>query len=309
MWFKKAIAYKKAALQDSLGAPMDQLAAGCVAVWPEPDALDGILQAGIASIPHCHLLYALNTDGIQISSNVSPIGIDISRRGQDVSGRPYHSANLPYRGLMISPAYLSEVSQKRCITAVQAVSDQGTLLGFIGADFNLDELPEIDATPAVDQDSTQYKGDPAIRSTVFMQSRMKSAMDGNIDQVMGVVEALFREHGAFHTILHFSSSRIVLWLYDDPYNYRLHGVDELLDPELWLAYPSRRYPTQAKVSPDQLHLVLEYFKVLREADENIYLRSASINIMNGVVGLTFSCDGSHYMQAREFLNKELSYWV
>lgn len=309
MWLKQAIAYKKAALQETLGKPMDALAEACGRVWPDPDALDQVLQSGIGNIPRCHLLYALNTDGIQISSNVAPQATDPSKRGQDVSGRPYHSANLPYRGIMISPAYISGVSKKRCITAVQAVSDQGRLLGFIGADFNLDELPEMDAAPNVDQHSTQYKGDPAIRSTVFMQSRMKSKMDHHIDEVLHVVETLFLEHGAFHTILHFSSSRIVLWLYDDPYNYRLHSVEELLDPELWLAYPSRPYPRQAKVNEDQLRLVFEYFKVLRDADENIYLRSASLNVMNGVVGLTFSCDGSHYMQAQDFLNKELSYWV
>jgi hypothetical protein len=31
--------------------------------------------------------------------------------------------------------------------------------------------------------------------------------------------------------------------------------------------------------------------------------------MNGMVGLTFSCDGSHYMSADEFLEKNLSFWV
>ncbi|MCK7471133.1 MAG: hypothetical protein MZU95_10405 [Desulfomicrobium escambiense] len=35
--------------------------------------------------------------------------------------------------------------------------------------------------------------------------------------------------------------------------------------------------------------VLVQFKALRFADETIYLRSGSINVMNGMVGLTFSC--------------------
>jgi hypothetical protein len=33
-------------------------------------------------------------------------------------------------------------------------------------------------------------------------------------------------------------------------------------------------------------------------DENIDLRSGSLNIYNGIVGLNFSCDGSHYMPSR-----------
>ena len=57
-----------------------------------------------------------------------------------------------------------------------------------------------------------------------------------------------------------------------------------------------------------VHHILRAFKLLRDADETIYLRAASINIMNGLVGLNFSCDGSHYMAANEFLDKDMSFW-
>ena len=39
-----------------------------------------------------------------------------------------------------------------------------------------------------------------------------------------------------------------------------------------------------------------------------YLRTASINIFNGMVSLTFSCDGSHYMRYDEFLAKGAAFW-
>lgn len=55
--------------------------------------------------------------------------------------------------------------------------------------------------------------------------------------------------------------------------------------------------------------MLERFRALRQADENIYLRSASINVINGMVGLTFSCDGSHYMTVDEFLARDLAFWL
>ena len=45
------------------------------------------------------------------------------------------------------------------------------------------------------------------------------------------------------------------------------------------------------------------------ADETLYLRSSSINIFNGLVSLTFSCDGTHYMSWQEFLDKDMSFWV
>jgi len=44
-------------------------------------------------------------------------------------------------------------------------------------------------------------------------------------------------------------------------------------------------------------------------DEMFYLRSGTLNIFNGVVGLTFSCDGSHYLPWEEFLNKGHDFWA
>ena len=35
---------------------------------------------------------------------------------------------------------------------------------------------------------------------------------------------------------------------------------------------------------------------------------ASINIFNGMVSLTFSCDGSHYVSYAEFLAKGTAFW-
>ena len=46
----------------------------------------------------------------------------------------------------------------------------------------------------------------------------------------------------------------------------------------------------------------------RVADEQIYLRAGSLNLINGMVGLNFSCDGSHYLSARDFLNASEARW-
>jgi ABC-type siderophore export system fused ATPase/permease subunit len=54
--------------------------------------------------------------------------------------------------------------------------------------------------------------------------------------------------------------------------------------------------------------VFQQFKELRFTDETIYLRAASLNIVNGMVGLNFSCDGSHYMHYEEFLEKSMPFW-
>lgn len=49
-------------------------------------------------------------------------------------------------------------------------------------------------------------------------------------------------------------------------------------------------------------------RTLRLTDETIYLRMASIDVFNGMVSVTFSCDGSHYMSHDVFLKKDISFW-
>ncbi len=39
---------------------------------------------------------------------------------------------------------------------------------------------------------------------------------------------------------------------------------------------------------------------LRLTDETVYLRNAAINLVNGMINLTFSCDGTHYIDHKTF---------
>jgi hypothetical protein len=240
---------------------------------------------------------------------VQASGIDPSWRGRDLSQRPYLKNHLPFKGVMLSSVYMSQYVPKQCITALQAVSKDNRLLGFIAADFALADLIQDKRLSPPPMRWQQFRGDPAVRGTVFMQERAPSLLDKHIDQVLDLIHRLMSHHGVFHSKIHFSSGRCSLWLFDDPYNYRLHNIDEIINPDICLAYPVCPYPANAKVSPEQIRQVLDEFKSLRFADETIYLRSSSINIMNGLVGLTFSCDGSHYMPAGEFLEKDLSFWL
>ena len=155
----------------------------------------------------------------------------------------------------------------------------------------------------------QFKGDPAIRNNLFYQQRIMSPIDEHIDTVIAVIEAAICQHGFFHTQLHFSSSWATMWHDEDPYNFQLYTLDELIDPNFSCKYPLQSYHPRARVAPEQISSALHLFKILRYLDENIYLRAASINIINGIVGLTFSCDGSHYMPVEEFLAKDVRFWL
>ena len=306
---QQTILEKKAALADAVSAPLGILAKRCAQAWQDADQLDALLQEGLSSIPDCHLLYAWDVNGIERSSMVRASGPDPSWRGRDLSERPYLKNHLPFQGIMLSSVYMSTYTYEYCLTALQAVRHEHQLLGFIAADFAVNDLLRGSTLSGQDARWKQFRGDPSVRGTVFMQTRSHSLFDEHIDEALSRIDMLMREHGVFHSKIHFSSGRCSFWLYDEPYSYRLHGVEEIIDPELCLAYPVRPYPVNAITAAQDVLAVLEQFKTLRFADDTIYLRSGSLNVMNGMVGLTFSCDRSHYMPADEFLTRDIGFWT
>ncbi len=183
----------------------------------------------------------------------------------------------------------------------------GNVTGFIAADFDLRDLSLSDTSNASPPGWRQIKGDPSIRQTVFMQQRAISDLDQHIDDVIATIYELMCERGIFHVKIHYASSRATLWSMDDPFSYRVHVLEEIINPAVCLAFSKQAYPARATVLPEQVRLVLDKFRQLREADDVIYLRSGSLNVINGIVGLIFSCDGSHYMPVDEFLSEECKF--
>lgn len=298
---------QKSALSAQLVAPMQQLAHACAEVWPEKAALDRVLQQGLSAIPLCRLVYALDPSGIQISANVAADKLHERFYGQDLSQRPFMSNVLPSRGFILSDVYISRLSERPTVTAVMAVLQEKRVAGFIAADFDLRDLSLSEPKIAPAPGWRQIKGDPSIRQTVFMQHRAISDLDQHSDDVIAIINELMCERGIFHVQIHFSSSRATLWSMDDPYSYRVHVLDEIINPAVCLSFTKQAYPVRATVPKEQVRKVLAKFKQLREADDVIYLRSGSLNIINGIVGLTFSCDGSHYIPVDEFLSDDCKF--
>ena len=149
----------------------------------------------------------------------------------------------------------------------------------------------------------QIRGDPSVRQFLFEQARVANEFDRRIDEVLARLEILLLGHGVFHAKVHFSTGQVTLWLLDDPLRYRVHVQEEFLDPELCRIYPRVAYANEAIVPTPEICRVLNEFKRLRSLDSHIYLRSGSLNVVNGLVGLNFSCDGSHYLSYAEFLGR------
>ncbi|WP_038054974.1 PDC sensor domain-containing protein [Thioalkalivibrio sp. ALJ1] len=305
-----AVARQRLLLQGQLSTALARLVGPCAERWGDRDALEQRLTEALGTLPSCKYLYVLDHRGHQITANLSPEGPLQDQAGRDRSTRPYMAEALTGAEFSMSSAYISRNRRRPTLTAVQRVTrDDGTLLGFLGADFDLRELPLTRELYQQPDQWMQLKGDPAIRGGLFNQHRVDSLMDGRIDEVLDLVTELVAAHGVFHGKLHFSSSRATLWLRDDPFRYRLLDYEDLTDPGICLAYPQRAYPEEALLSPTEVAAVFRTFRELRFMDDTIYLRSGSVNIFNGMVGLNFSCDGSHYMSGQEFLGKRLDFWL
>lgn len=307
---QESIARQREALVGILKKPLHDLAEACSKVWGDRQQLNEILKQALPAVPNCKFLYALDTDSVQISDNVSHSGLLEKDFARDRSKRPYMSEVVPSTDFLLSESYISLRARRPSLTAIQIVrNDKGKALGFIGADFDLRDLPLTRDLYEEPRYWRQIKGDPSIRGTVFHQTRVESQMDKHLDTIISVIAELMTNYGVFHVILHFSSSRAIIWLMNDPYRYRLLDIEALIDPDICLAYPHHDYPIDAVVKARRIRPILEGFKQLRFMDEMFYLRSGTLNIFNGVVGLTFSCDGSHYIPYDEFLNQEHTFWL
>jgi hypothetical protein len=307
--WKDAIFRQREELAKLLHQPLADLAAQCAAAWGDREQLNQVLLSEFTSIPHCTYLYVLDINGIQVCDNVSQDGILPGHFGRDRSQRPYMREAVPTWGFLLSDAYISLMAHRPSLTALHVIRAQEKPIGYLGADFDLRNLPVTAAHYEEPGHWRQIKGDPSIRGTVFQQCRVESPMDRNMEQAFSILEELLTERGMFQGVIHFSSSRATAWFIDDPYRYRMLDQEALADPDICLAYPVCPYPTDALMPKSSIAPILDGMRELRLADDVIYLRSASINIFNGMISLTFSCDGSHYMRYDEFLEKSMSFWL
>ena len=306
---KETIREQREKLTAMLGEEMYDLALKCVSLLDDHEALNVLLLSAFPRLPYCKHLYVLNSDGVQVTDNITQAGKESEHFGRNRLDRPYMEGIIGVTDFRLSDAYISRNKKRPSFTAIQVIrNEEGERVGFLGADFDLRELPDIKEIYQEPDAWRQVKGDPVIRSAVFNQQRIDSKMDKHLEEVIPIISELISEHGVFHANLHFSSGLVTIWMVDDPFSYRILSFDEIIDPDICLAYPRRDYHERAIVPANKIIPVFEVFRALRFADENVYLRAGSLNVINGMVSLNFSCDGSHYMRFDEFLEKNIDFW-
>jgi hypothetical protein len=303
------VAGQREALKQSIAPRLKSFSQKLSPVMDEQTILEAKLFGLKSTLEHYKYIYVLDANGVQITATLSREGSVEDHLGRDRSQRPYMEGMFDGRDFKLSESYISRNQRRPSLTAVHTIrGNVDELVGFVGVDYDLRSLPREGALFKGSETWRQLKGDPSIRGGLFQQERTQSIMDENIDDVLRLIEVMMLEHGIFHAELHFSSSRANLWHIDAPYSYHILGVDELTDPDICLAYPQQAYDKRATLPEDSINKVFEKFRQLRYADETIYLRAGSLNICSGMVGLNFSCDGSHFMHYDEFLEKGHEFW-
>jgi hypothetical protein len=264
-------------------------------------------------LPYCKYLYVLDPRARQITANISRAGLMPEQFGRDRGDRPYLAEALAGAAFSLSESYISRNLKRPSLTAVRRIeSPAGETLGYLGADFDLRELPPTQALYRQPEQWMQMKGDPAIRAGLFHQERVNSLLDERIDEVLAPGQRthhrsrrLPRQAALLQLPRHRLGRRRPFPL--PPPRHHRPGRPQPL-PGL---PPAGITPPDASIPATRVREVLNCFKDLRFMDETLYLRSGSLNIFNGMVGLTFSCDGSHYMPWDEFSGQETwgSGWV
>lgn len=146
----------------------------------------------------------------------------------------------------------------------------------------------------------QIKGDRSIRQFLFQQTRVHTLFDEHVDDLIIIVTNLLYQKDAFHVKIHWSSNQLTIWNYCDPYNYHVFVGEEIFKPDFLDQFADGENYHLSKLSRIEVFNLLETFAKLRFQDPNIYLRSSSIHLLNGLIGMTFSCDGTHYIDYAHF---------
>ena len=208
---KESIRLQREKLTAMLSENMHELALQCATVFPDKGRLEQLLSDTFPNLTYCKHLYMLDAEGVQITDNITKGGADANHFGRNRMDRPYMQGIIGSTEFKLSEAYISRNKKRPSVTAIRVVrNDEGERLGFLGADFDLRELPIISERYQEPDNWRQIKGDPAIRSSVFLQQRAESLMDAHLDEVIPIMNELITEHGVFHGKLHFSSSRATM---------------------------------------------------------------------------------------------------
>jgi len=111
-----------------------------------------------------------------------------------------------------------------------------------------------------------------------------------------IVHTVLTRKGVFHAKINYSSSQLTCWFARDPFCYEKFVREEVLADGFIDGFPDADHAGRTPViDARDIERLQKEFKRLRLTDETVYLRNGAVNLINGMINMTFSCDGTHYI--------------
>jgi len=126
--------------------------------------------------------------------------------------------------------------------------------------------------------------------------------DDDMDRLMEICSQLIQRYGVFHLSIHFSSSQLVCWTYDNPYSFQVYTAEEVFSQQFLRLFAPLDSNLHTCISRDQVDNVLQAFRSLRQQREGSELRNAAVHMINGYIALSFACDDTRYINFKNFIS-------
>ena len=150
--------------------------------------------------------------------------------------------------------------------------------------------------------------EPELRSILkdinadIKQDYSSKHFDDHMEQLLSIVETLITRKGVFHIAIHFSSSQLVCWTFDNPYSYQIYHADEIFSDHFMRLFAPLDAHLHTCIEHEQLVPILNTLKSLRNKPDGSELRNASIHMLNGYIALSFACDDTRYINFKNFIS-------
>ena len=134
-----------------------------------------------------------------------------------------------------------------------------------------------------------------------MSHASSSHFDDRLDDLANIVEMLIVKKGVYHMSIHFSSSQLVCWTYDNPYSYQIYSTEEVFSTGFMRFFSPLHPKIHTCIKNNMVAPIYQALKNLRKKVGVNELRNASIHMINGYIGLSFSCDDTRYINYKDLL--------
>lgn len=132
-------------------------------------------------------------------------------------------------------------------------------------------------------------------------SYVSNHFDDRLNDLMLIAKYLMINKGVYHLGIHFSSSQLVCWTYDNPYSFQLYTAEDVFADDFTDQFASYASQMHTQININEVESILESLVALRESKGGSELLNASLHTVNGMIGLTFACDDTRYINYKDFM--------